>query len=201
MQVCYHSGRFLLVMRLSLSLNFRKLQLKVMPLKKSRCIISVVMSTYLSKVPMIPIDDRVSTVSSSVSLLVICMSACVYSSVYVPRGRWIDETMATCVGCEQRIVDQYLLRVDPDMEWHVSCLRCNDCRQYLDEFCTCFIRDGKTYCKQDYIRYSVYIPSIAKHCVLKPRKTIATWETPWMSIWYESFLSWKHVYAIVQCTY
>lgn len=62
--------------------------------------------------------------------------------------------MATCVGCEQRIVDQYLLRVAPDMEWHASCLRCNDCRQFLDEFCTCFIRDGKTYCKQDYIRYT-----------------------------------------------
>lgn len=95
MQVCYHSGRFLLVMRLSLSLNFRKLQLKVMPLKKSRCIISVVMSTYLSKVPMIPIDDRVSTVSSSVSLLVICMSACVYSSVGPSRtlNWWNDGDM------------------------------------------------------------------------------------------------------------
>ena len=61
-------------------------------------------------------------------------------------------TMPTCVGCDQRIVDQYLLRVAPDLEWHAACLKCADCGQPLDETRTCFVRDGKTYCRQDYQR-------------------------------------------------
>jgi len=59
----------------------------------------------------------------------------------------------TCVGCGDVILDQYVLRVAPDMEWHARCLRCTDCQQLLDETCTCFVRYGKVYCKPDYIRY------------------------------------------------
>jgi len=58
----------------------------------------------------------------------------------------------TCVGCRELILDQFVLRVAPDMEWHVRCLRCTDCQQLLDETCTCFVRDGKVYCKPDYVR-------------------------------------------------
>ena len=57
-----------------------------------------------------------------------------------------------CRGCEGHIHDQYILRVAPDMEWHAACLRCADCHKFLDEFCTCFVRDGRTYCRNDYIR-------------------------------------------------
>ncbi|KAK3717876.1 hypothetical protein QZH41_014875, partial [Actinostola sp. cb2023] len=57
-----------------------------------------------------------------------------------------------CVGCGSQIHDQYILRVAPDLEWHASCLKCADCHTYLDETCTCFVRDGKTYCKRDYVR-------------------------------------------------
>ncbi|KAG9352346.1 hypothetical protein JZ751_020759 [Albula glossodonta] len=57
-----------------------------------------------------------------------------------------------CVGCGSQIHDQYILRVSPDLEWHAACLKCADCNQYLDETCTCFVRDGKTYCKRDYAR-------------------------------------------------
>ncbi|XP_058012694.1 insulin gene enhancer protein ISL-2 [Ahaetulla prasina] len=60
--------------------------------------------------------------------------------------------IATCVGCGSEIHDQYILKVSPDLEWHAACLKCADCSQYLDETCTCFVRDGKTYCKRDYIR-------------------------------------------------
>ncbi|XP_077174287.1 insulin gene enhancer protein ISL-2 [Paroedura picta] len=60
--------------------------------------------------------------------------------------------LAMCVGCGSEIHDQYILRVSPDLEWHAACLKCADCSQYLDENCTCFVRDGKTYCKRDYIR-------------------------------------------------
>ncbi|KAG1651364.1 Insulin protein enhancer protein ISL-1 [Nymphon striatum] len=60
--------------------------------------------------------------------------------------------MSTCVGCGSQIQDQYILRVDPDLEWHAACLKCTDCHQFLDETCTCYVRDGKTYCKRDYLR-------------------------------------------------
>ncbi|KAK5935034.1 hypothetical protein CgunFtcFv8_020432 [Champsocephalus gunnari] len=60
--------------------------------------------------------------------------------------------IAMCVGCGSQIHDQYILRVSPDMEWHAACLKCAECSQYLDESSTCFVRDGKTYCKRDYVR-------------------------------------------------
>lgn len=59
---------------------------------------------------------------------------------------------AMCVGCGSQIHDQFILRVSPDLEWHAACLKCAECSQYLDETCTCFVRDGKTYCKRDYAR-------------------------------------------------
>lgn len=64
--------------------------------------------------------------------------------------------ISLCVGCGNQIHDQYILRVSPDLEWHAACLKCAECSQYLDESCTCFVRDGKTYCKRDYIRYSTF---------------------------------------------
>ncbi|XP_076325653.1 insulin gene enhancer protein ISL-1-like isoform X2 [Tachypleus tridentatus] len=62
------------------------------------------------------------------------------------------QRVSTCVGCGSQINDQYILRVAPDLEWHAACLKCADCHQFLDETCTCFVRDGKTYCKRDYVR-------------------------------------------------
>lgn len=58
-----------------------------------------------------------------------------------------------CVGCGGRIHDQWILRVAPNLEWHAACLKCAECQQFLDEKCTCFVRDGKTYCKRDYVRW------------------------------------------------
>ncbi|XP_077867686.1 ISL LIM homeobox 1 isoform X1 [Saccoglossus kowalevskii] len=60
--------------------------------------------------------------------------------------------VSLCVGCGNQIQDQFILRVAPDLEWHASCLKCTDCNQYLDETCTCFVRDSKTYCKRCYVR-------------------------------------------------
>ncbi|KAM7354121.1 LIM1_Isl and LIM2_Isl domain-containing protein tup [Cochliomyia hominivorax] len=62
------------------------------------------------------------------------------------------QRLSLCVGCGGQIHDQYILRVAPDLEWHAACLKCQECRQFLDESCTCFVRDGKTYCKRDYVR-------------------------------------------------
>ena len=63
-----------------------------------------------------------------------------------------ESTSSHCVGCGGRIHDQWILRVAPNLEWHAACLKCAECQQFLDEHCTCFVRDGKTYCKRDYVR-------------------------------------------------
>ncbi|VDI71031.1 insulin gene enhancer protein ISL-1 [Mytilus galloprovincialis] len=63
-----------------------------------------------------------------------------------------NRKISICVGCGSQIHDQFILKVAPDLEWHASCLKCVDCSQYLDETCTCFVRDGKTYCRKDYAR-------------------------------------------------
>ncbi|XP_037025370.1 insulin gene enhancer protein ISL-1 isoform X7 [Bradysia coprophila] len=62
------------------------------------------------------------------------------------------QRFSLCAGCGAQNHDQYILRVAPDLEWHAACLKCQECRQFLDESCTCFVRDGKTYCKRDYVR-------------------------------------------------
>lgn len=59
-----------------------------------------------------------------------------------------------CVGCGLEILDRFILRVSPDLEWHARCLKCAECHQFLDESCTCFIRDGKTFCREHYSRLS-----------------------------------------------
>ena len=64
-----------------------------------------------------------------------------------------------CAGCGGAIHDQYILRVSPDLEWHAACLRCAECNQFLDDNCTCFVRDGKTYCKRDYVRWVTLLVS------------------------------------------
>ena len=57
-----------------------------------------------------------------------------------------------CYGCKKPFEGTYRLRVSPDMEWHPSCLVCSECQRNLDEFCTCFIKDGRPYCKKDYMK-------------------------------------------------
>ena len=74
-----------------------------------------------------------------------------------------------CVGCGGAIHDQFILRVAPNLEWHAACLKCNECQMFLDETCTCFVRDGKTYCKKDYVRYKKSLTWITMvHLVQKP---------------------------------
>jgi len=58
-----------------------------------------------------------------------------------------------CTGCGGKIHDQFILRVAPDLEWHASCLRCRECQRCLDETHTCFVRDGKIFCRDDYLRW------------------------------------------------
>uniref|UniRef100_A0A8C3XSY3 LIM zinc-binding domain-containing protein n=1 Tax=Chelydra serpentina TaxID=8475 RepID=A0A8C3XSY3_CHESE len=47
-----------------------------------------------------------------------------------------------CAGCGGKIRGPFLLRVAPDTEWHMGCLRCSCCRLSLAHSPTCFLRDG-----------------------------------------------------------
>lgn len=38
------------------------------------------------------------------------------------------------------------------MQWHESCLKCAECDCKLQENSTCFVKNGKAYCKTDYTR-------------------------------------------------
>lgn len=60
-----------------------------------------------------------------------------------------------CFGCKKPIEDKFRLCVSPDLDWHISCLVCCECHLHMDENYTCFLKDGRTYCKKDYIRYVV----------------------------------------------
>ncbi|XP_058234893.1 LIM homeobox transcription factor 1-alpha [Hemibagrus wyckioides] len=52
-----------------------------------------------------------------------------------------------CEGCHQPIGERFLLRVH-DSLWHERCVKCAACAEPLKS--TCFLRDSKIYCRQDY---------------------------------------------------
>ncbi|CAM4632776.1 unnamed protein product [Lepidochelys kempii] len=73
--------------------------------------------------------------------------------VCVPgRGEGSQGARPACAGCGGKIRGPFLLRVAPDTEWHVGCLRCSCCRLSLAHSRTCFLRDGSVYCRADYLR-------------------------------------------------
>eukprot|EP00079_Xenopus_tropicalis_P029572 XP_012825070.1 PREDICTED: LIM/homeobox protein Lhx3 isoform X2 [Xenopus tropicalis] len=54
-----------------------------------------------------------------------------------------------CAGCNQHIVDRFILKV-LDRHWHSKCLKCNDCQIQLAE--KCFSRGDSVYCKDDFFK-------------------------------------------------
>lgn len=57
----------------------------------------------------------------------------------------------TCVACGAPILDRYLLKVC-DSLWHEQCLACSICDVRLAQSPSCYVRDGKIFCKIDYKR-------------------------------------------------
>ncbi|CAK5036918.1 unnamed protein product [Meloidogyne enterolobii] len=59
-----------------------------------------------------------------------------------------------CVNCRQPILDPFILRLHPDLEFHIGCIKCSECGIPLDERSgSAFLRDGKIFCREDYNRY------------------------------------------------
>ena len=64
-----------------------------------------------------------------------------------------------CGGCGFKITDRYYL-VAVERAWHSDCLRCGECRRPLDTALSCFARQSRIYCRDDYYRYT---PFATKH--------------------------------------
>lgn len=57
---------------------------------------------------------------------------------------------AQCSACSQPIYNPQISNV-LDRSWHQDCVRCVACRCLLND--QCYSRDGKLYCKDDFIKY------------------------------------------------
>ncbi|XP_045126830.1 LIM/homeobox protein Lhx9-like isoform X2 [Portunus trituberculatus] len=63
-----------------------------------------------------------------------------------------DNSEVSCAGCSNPINDRFYLRA-VELKWHASCLRCVICQKSLDDAGTCFAREGRIFCKDDYHRF------------------------------------------------
>lgn len=73
----------------------------------------------------------------------------------------LDSTI--CAGCGYGIHEEFILKVG-DKSWHSACLRCTTCDLVLNYESSCFIRDDKVLCKNDYTR--LYGTRCSKCCHL-----------------------------------
>ena len=76
-------------------------------------------------------------------------------SIFPPEPHMNGSQQQMCHGCKQIIDDDFRLYVAPDLNWHVACLLCSECHTPLTERDTCIIRDGRPYCRTDYIRWAL----------------------------------------------
>lgn len=60
--------------------------------------------------------------------------------------------LSQCVGCGLIIYDPFMLNVQPNLKWHIRCLNCSKCLRSLMNDSTCFVRDCKAYCREDYFK-------------------------------------------------
>ena len=58
---------------------------------------------------------------------------------------------SSCFGCGNHITDRYYL-LALDQKWHTWCLKCCICKVSLDSEVSCFTRDSRIYCKEDYYK-------------------------------------------------
>ncbi|CAH8450217.1 unnamed protein product [Schistosoma turkestanicum] len=65
-------------------------------------------------------------------------------------------TFSQCVGCGLIIYDPFMLNVQPNLKWHIRCLNCSKCLRSLMNDSTCFVRDCKAYCREDYFNTFLY---------------------------------------------
>uniref|UniRef100_T1J797 LIM/homeobox protein Lhx3 n=1 Tax=Strigamia maritima TaxID=126957 RepID=T1J797_STRMM len=58
-------------------------------------------------------------------------------------------TIPKCAGCEQPILDRFILKV-LERSWHARCLKCIECGAQMTD--KCFARNGQVFCKDDFFK-------------------------------------------------
>ncbi|XP_027201948.2 uncharacterized protein LOC113795812 isoform X2 [Dermatophagoides pteronyssinus] len=100
-----------------------------------------------SAVDSVPIGSSLSPNSSSTTTVQASTSSVSESNMQMVKC----DTMVECAGCGSHILDRYYLSA-VDQHWHVSCLKCSQCKVNLQAEPSCFSRDGLIFCKSDYYR-------------------------------------------------
>lgn len=67
------------------------------------------------------------------------------------REPGVDSEPPLCAGCAIRITDKFYLCA-VERKWHSSCLKCCECGAELENEASCFEREGRIYCRDDYLR-------------------------------------------------
>jgi LIM homeobox protein 3/4 len=68
---------------------------------------------------------------------------------FVPRNSFFTASIPKCGGCQELILDRFILKV-LDRTWHAKCLKCSECSGQLSD--KCFARNGQVFCKEDFFK-------------------------------------------------
>jgi LIM homeobox protein 3/4 len=68
---------------------------------------------------------------------------------FVPRTSFFTASIPKCGGCQELILDRFILKV-LDRTWHAKCLKCSECSGQLSD--KCFARNGQVFCKEDFFK-------------------------------------------------
>ena len=67
--------------------------------------------------------------------------------------RVMDDLMPKlCCECGRLIKEPFIIKVDDEF-WHTGCLQCSVCNFRLDSRPSCYMKDDRLYCYEDYARY------------------------------------------------
>ncbi|KAM7304760.1 LIM/homeobox protein Lhx2 isoform X3 [Ixodes scapularis] len=86
-----------------------------------------------------------------------------------PKPGVVEDGSLLCSGCEIPIQERFYLQA-LDRPWHTGCLRCCRCGAGLDTQASCFAREGRIYCKDDYLR--AFVRCCACGSALAPRDLV-----------------------------
>ncbi|CAG2177504.1 unnamed protein product, partial [Oppiella nova] len=58
-----------------------------------------------------------------------------------------------CYGCRSSLATAPVIAsVSGHHQWHINCLRCSECDQSLSHCRSCYLKNGRIYCKSDYLK-------------------------------------------------
>ncbi|CAG2113897.1 unnamed protein product, partial [Medioppia subpectinata] len=63
----------------------------------------------------------------------------------------VDVVILICYGCRSSLATAPIIAsVSGHHQWHINCLRCSECDQSLSHCRSCYLKNGRIYCKTDY---------------------------------------------------